>query len=222
MPNTTRSIYGDGPALVRQAFYTAREINSSNASDGDTRGYANFDLQIGDIVQLDPYNFEHLDAAGNKQIGICVGIPTAEASGIGKTKFYVVTALGPNVNAGVDPTRAVNALNTAGDGTAAPVNPRAGGWVDVCPFGIVSAVADGSGTAIVIGELLKVAIGAVAADGTVTRAELVSGEADTALDTPAELRPYCATALQATTGASSNTSVTKIKVAFGGGFQFGF
>ncbi len=205
MPNTINvATANDGAGIVLQKYYTARNIHAVGA----TRSYADFDLAPGDIVSLDPYS----NTTGHEgmAIGSCVALPTASHLLL---PAYVVTAVHPDVNRGVDPGAAVD-LTNASAGTDTAVNPRAGGWIDVCPYGVVSAYVEG-GTNIAVLDRLLLTVGTTGS-GLVARATLRFAAADTfggagVITTLDELAIHKAIALE----AYENTTFVTKKVAFG-------
>ncbi len=203
MPNTINVNAGDGAGIVLQKFFTGRNIHATSAS----RSYANFDLAPGDLVCLDPYS-NTTDHEG-KAIGSCVALPTASHLHL---PTYVVTAVHPDVNRGVDPGAAID-LTGAGSGAA--VNPRAGGWIDVCPQGVVSAYVEG-GTDIAVLDNLILTVGTTGS-GLVARATLRKIADIASTDTLLEIMATGALPLVkgiALEAYTDTTFVTK-KVAFG-------
>lgn len=181
MANTLNTIYGDSPAIVRKAWYTGRQVGTTFLRPdhlrtiNDPRGIVDYDLAIGDIVQLDPYSppptqSQPSDALATTQAGLaatralgpCVGAPNigtahrnptgsggsatgsvttmvvncvttpadAIATGIFQPRLYVVTHVHPDINRRSDPN------NT----NANLARQRDGGWIDVCPMGVVDAL----------------------------------------------------------------------------------
>ncbi len=160
MPNTINvATANDGAGIVLQKYFTGRNIHATAAS----RSYANFDLAPGDIVTLDPYS----NTTGHEgmAIGSCVALPTASHLHL---PAFVVVAIHPDVNRGVDPG---SALDLTGAGSGAAVNPRAGGWVDVCQIGTLDVYVDGTTTDITILSPLILTVGTTGS-GLVARAVL--------------------------------------------------
>lgn len=126
----------DGAGQVSQKWYTARSIHAT----GTSRGYANFDLKVGDLVVLDPYS--NTSGHEGQAIGTTVAVPTETWEHL---PHYVVTAVHPGVNQGTSPTEP---LNFTGRSTGAASNPRAGGWIDVASVGVLSAAVKGANIAV--------------------------------------------------------------------------
>jgi hypothetical protein len=147
----------DGAGQVSQKWYTARSIHAT----GTSRGYANFDLKVGDLVVLDPYS----NTTGHElqAIGTTVAVPTLTWEHL---PHYVVLAVHPGVNQGVSPTEP---LNFTGRSTGVAPNPRAGGWIDVASVGVMPAAVLGANIA--VGDQLVVTPAAVS-DNYIAQASL--------------------------------------------------
>lgn len=196
MPNTTNVSRADGAAHILQKYYTARNVNATAAS----RNPAGFNLRVGDIVVMDPFADARGDGYATGQV---VAIPTANFLYL---PTYVVTAVHPDVNLGIDPTLPVSTTNTG--------NIRAGGWIDVASMGVVSAwCANGTN----VGTLLEATPGSVTnnlADRAAFTALSVGTTAltDASADTVAELglllaRVKATALVSAALGAAGNAKV---------------
>lgn len=202
MPNSSNVTRADGAGLILQKYYTARDINATAAS----RNYANFDLAVGDIVVLDPYS----NASGREGMvaGAVVGIPTTNFTHL---PHYVVTAVHPDTNLGVQPT---SPINTTGAASGTAVNPRAGGWIDVMALGVAPCAVLGS--AIAVGDLLAVTP-ATPASGLVAKAslqELVT-TALAVTNTASTVTTLAATKAVALDTYASGSVIGTIRCAFG-------
>jgi len=164
-PGLTRKAFYTG-RQVGATFVRPDYLKTSN----DTRGVVNYDLAIGDIVQFDPFSplpsaNQSSTALATTQAGLnatlalggCVGAPNvgsayraASASadvtkfaanivptpadgvntGIFQPRLFVVTHVHPDVNRKLDPTNS----------NASLAAERAGGWIDICPFGVCDAL----------------------------------------------------------------------------------
>lgn len=202
MPNSSNVTRADGAGLILQKYYTARTINATASS----RAYANFDLQVGDLVVLDPYS----NATGREGMpaGAVVAVPTASNLHL---PHYVVTAVHPDVNTGVQPT---SAINNAGADTGTAVNPRSGGWIDVMALGVAPCAVLGANIA--VGDLLAITP-ATPSNGLVGRAtlqELVT-TALAVTSTAAAVTTIAATKAVALETYASGSVVGTIRCAFG-------
>ena len=204
MPNSPNVAHADGAGIVLQKWFSGRNIHATAAS----RSYINFDLAPGDLLVMDPYSNTHDSIA----IGMGLALPTALHLHL--PHFVVVNGVHPDVNVGVDASRAID-LTGASSGAA--VNARRGGWIDVCPLGVVSAFVEG-GTDIVVGDPLVITIGTTSA-GLVTRASLrkiaATAITDATLDGIDEITKYMASVKGIALEAYTATDLVTKKVAFG-------
>lgn len=157
MPNTTNVTRADGAGVILQKYFTARTINATASS----RAYANFNLRIGDILTLDPFNEANEPAnttntaSFDTRAGAALALPTANFLHL---PAFAVVGLHPDCNNGVDPSRP---LDLAGAASGTAINPRAGGPVDVVQLGVTMAFVASNAATIASNTVLQLVNGAV-------------------------------------------------------------
>jgi hypothetical protein len=196
----------DGSGIVSQKWYTPRSVHAT----GTSRGYANFDLQVGDLVVLDPYS--NTTGHEGNAIGTAVCVPTLTWEHL---PHFVVTAIHPGVNQGANPTEP---LNLSAAATGAATNPRAGGWIDVASVGVLPAAVLGANIA--VGDQLVVTPAAVSS-GLIARASLqevaTTATSDATTDTRAEMAQVLARTKAVALETYASGSVVGYKIVALGG-----
>jgi hypothetical protein len=117
--NTVRTAYGDFPGIVRKAWYTGRQVGTTFLridqlrTVSDTRSVVNYDISVGDILQVDPYS-----PAGFLQQSSAANATTQ--AGLNAAKGFGFAVGAPNIGTAYRGASAAGEVTAFTDGTLVP------------------------------------------------------------------------------------------------------